>query len=149
MYCDEGLSYRAIGERIGTSGETIRSILREAGVAVQRKHWKPRQHVEEIRRLYVEENKPITEIVGMLNVTPGLVSKTLRYLGIPIKRGGVRSIVYPELRQLKIGESLELPRVPGTRRHAYTRYYVMAKKAGIKVSVRVISNDKVRVSRKS
>lgn len=76
MYAEEGLSMRSIGEKIGTSRETVRSVLREAGVAVQQKNWKPRLHVEEIRRLYVDEDKSITEIVEILSITAGVISKT-------------------------------------------------------------------------
>lgn len=43
----------------------------------------------------------------------------------------------------------ELPRVGKSKRNTYVRYYVIAQKAGIRVSVRVVSDDKVRVTRKA
>jgi len=97
--------------------------------------------------LYVEEDKPIQEIAKILHLWAAPVSESLHEQGVTIKRGGQRSIVFPELREMKIGDSLNLPQVGGTKRNKYSRYYIMAKKAGIKVSVRVIDNGKVRVSR--
>jgi len=79
----------------------------------------------------------------MLNLIAADVSVALHSAGVHIKRGGgQRSIVLTELREIKVGDSLRLPQVGGMKRNKYSRYYTMAKKAGIKVSVSVIDNAK-------
>ena len=151
VYRKSDLTLRAIGARYGVSHQTASNILRRAGIenrALPRPS-KWHRYADEIRRLYVEENLPMVKIAAMLSLGTAGVARALRAGGIKIKNGGERDIVYPELRKLKNGESIELPRVGGSERSTYTRYYMMAKTAGIKVSVRVIDDDYVRVTRKA
>jgi len=128
-------------------------MLKEIGVTAAQKGPKParqkaKYHESDIRRLYVDEDKPIVEISRTLKLSAVTITSSLRSQGVRIKIGGMRTIVFPELRRLKIGEFLALPRVGSTKRHTYVRYYEMAKSAGIKVGVNVISGEKVRVTRK-
>ena len=153
MYVGAGLTLREIGEKIGFSRQTVCNILQEAGVRAAQKGKKPqRERTTEndgaILRLYVDEDRPVREISKLLNLSVNAVSESLREHGVMIKRGGMRTIVFPELRNLNIGESLELPRVISNSKQTYVRYYEMAKSAGIKVSVRSIGEEKVRVTRK-
>ena len=92
---------------------------------------------------------PIKEIAPLLGLSTANVSESLHAQNVSIRRGGMGSIRRPKLRRLEVGESLELPRRGGSERNTYTTYYEMAMKAGIRVSVRVISEDKVRVTRKA
>jgi hypothetical protein len=62
------------------------------------------------------------------------------------KPGGVSTPKFPQLRELAVGESLVLPITAGNK---YVSCYAMAKNAGIRVSVRVIDNETVRVTRKA
>jgi hypothetical protein len=56
---------------------------------------------------------------------------------------------YPELGQLEVGESVDLPSGPvrKSQKYLYTLFYEMAKAAGIRVSVRTLGEDTVRVTR--
>ena len=154
MYVGEGLTLREIGEKIGASRQTVCNILQDVGIRAAQKGKRPDKRRTakidaKIRRLYVHEDKPITEIAEILHLPGKVVTESLRSQNITIKRGGTRTIAYPELRKIEIGESLVLPRVGNTRVNTYARYYIMAKVAGIRVSVRAIDADKMRVTRKA
>lgn len=60
---------------------------------------------------------------------------------------GEMAIKYPQIRELKPGESIDLPR-PQTRNY-YVLFYSMAKLAGIRVSLQTIDDKTVRVTRVS
>lgn len=153
MYQDDWKSCREIGVEFGCSRETARKILLDAGVPVSkegRTGGRPGYiNPEEVQRLYVNEKLPVSEIAVVVNASTATVSKVLRSLGIEILRGGSRQIKYPELWSLKVGESLDLPRIhSATDKRAYVTYYSMAKNAGIRVSLKTIDTDTIRVTRK-
>ncbi|MDI1242823.1 MAG: hypothetical protein PSX80_12985 [bacterium] len=153
MYVDEGLTLREIGEKIAFSRQTVCNVLQDVGVTADQKGSRPLaekmvQRKDDMLRMYVDENKSVRQIAKVLNASGATVARSLRSQGVKIRRGGGR-VVFPELGKLKVGESLELPRVNPNTRQAYVRYYGMAKIIGIKVSVSVISEDKVRVTRKT
>ena len=52
---------------------------------------------------------------------------------------------YPEVRKLKVGESVDLPK--GEWKKPNTQFYGMAQVAGIRVSTRSIDADTMRVTR--
>jgi len=154
LYQDEKKSCREIGLEFGCSHETARKILLDAGVPVSKKGragGRPRNlDSEQVRRLYVEENRPISEIAGMFNAAGATVSNALKSLAVKVLRGGSRQIKHPELWRLKLGESLDLPRIHSDAdKRAYVRYYVMARSAGIRVSLRTIDDKTIRVTRKA
>ena len=154
MYRDEKKSCREIGVEFGCSRETVRKILLDANVSVSgkgRAGGRPRNlDTEKVRRLYVEDNLPIIEIANKVNAAANTVSNVLKSLGVKILRGGSRQIKYPELWSLKVGESLDLPRIhSATDKRAYVTYYSMAENAGIKVSLKTIDSDTIRVTRKA
>jgi len=81
------------------------------------------------------------EIAGLVSLAEVHVSAALHSAGVVVKRGVWRSIAFAELRELAVGEYLDLPSVGGTKRKKYSRYYLMAKKAGINVSANAISAE--------
>ena len=114
MYVGEGLTLREIGEKIGASRQTVCNILQDVGIRAAQKGKRPDKRRTakidaKIRRLYVHEDKPITEIAEILHLPGKVVTESLRSQNITIKRGGTRTIAYPELRKIEIGESLVLP----------------------------------------
>lgn len=144
------MTLTAVTRDCGVSHQTTRNVLLRAGVPTERrvgKQW--REHLDEIVRLYLDQGRPMREIARLVNLGGESVSEALLFAGVEVKRGGWRTIAFPKLRELAVGESLDLPSVGGTKRNKYARYYFMAKKAGIKVSVNVISDEKVRVTRKA
>ena len=154
LYVGDGLTLREIGDKLGVSRQTVCNILKDAGITAAQKAKKPakRRTVEqdaEIRRLYVDEDIPIQEIAPLLGLPIATVSESLHAQNVSVKRGGMASVRHPKLRRLAVGEWLELPRRGGSERNTYVIYYTMAMKAGIRVSVRVISDDTVRVTRKA
>lgn len=128
---------------------TARRILLDAGVSIDRRYKQRKLDLSELRRLYVDERKPISAIVTLMNVGPGAISNALKAIGVTVLRGGQRQILFPELRKLEVGQSLELPRIEAPDRRGYVRYYLMAKKAGIRVSIKRINGETVRVTRKA
>jgi hypothetical protein len=150
MYCDEKRSLQYIGEHLGVSRETVRSLLKAHSID-RRPRGVYREEVarykEEIVRLYVEEELKILQIASRIGLSVPRISKVLRAEGVKVLRGGQNSILFPELGKLKVGESLELPRVGGSVRNKYSRYYIMARRLNIRVRIRTISDEKVLVTR--
>ena len=100
-----------------------------------------------LRDLYVRRQLPVTALAEILGVSESFVRSELLRHGFPLRGArNTHSIRHPELRELKIGESLDLP---AGRKDRYVRFYQQAAKAGIRVSVRTVDEGTVRVTRKA
>ena len=147
LYNVRKMTLETIGEQFGISRQAVHNRLKRAGVQLR-----PRsKRVSKIDgpllyELYVGQKLSLAEIGKRV----GLKSVTIRSLlvkhGLTTGPGWECQIKYPQIRKFAIGEYLELPR-PMTRYKFYGNYYSMAKVAGIRVSIRSIGNETVRVTR--
>ena len=74
----------------------------------------------------------------------GIRGYLLKYK-IPTHPPGTFYIKCPQIREMKIGESLEFPKP--AKRQFYGDFYSMAKTGGIRVSVQSIDDKTVKVTR--
>ena len=57
-----------------------------------------------------------------------------------------RLVKYPQLRTMRVGEHVDLPIPPGTRR-PHLNFYTIAKKIGIRISVARLDDATIRITR--
>lgn len=152
IYEKSGLPLREIGKLAGRTGEWVRQLVNRAGVPKRKGPPRPSRRREiakaELQRMYVREHLPMREIADRLGVGYETVRQELRRHGIE-RRSHHPSVKHPELRDLKVGESVKIPygnRRPGSKAYL-VRIYSMAKWAGIRVSVRSLDEKTVLVTR--
>lgn len=148
LYEVEQLTLKAIGERFGLTSTAIYYRLRTRGVTFRGKGSRsPAEALNKnnLTRMYVNEKKSGMQIAREIGRSGGTVYKMLRAHGIERRKPAEWMTKHPELGQLKIGESLLLPRPK--RRKFQHYFYIMAKPYGIRVSVRTIDEKSVRITR--
>ena len=146
LYLIDKLTLKQIGEKFGVSKQAIYHRLWHGGVTIRRRGL-PRIQInrDALVSLYVERKMSVAEVATELGCSGESVFRLLVKYGIA-RLGHDRRFKYPELKELKIGESLEYPR-PDIGRKIYSDFYVRAKKAGIKVSIKTIDDKTVKVTR--
>src|SRR5688500_17025842 len=129
LYQIKGMSAKEIAERFGVTRQAISYRLKAAGVP--RRSGRPEVKYPDrklIEQLYVGERLSIPAVAERLNETRDRIKAAMRKYSIePRPRGGQPK--FPQLRELKVGESIELPRRPNK---PHIAFYDMAKKAGIR-----------------
>jgi DNA-binding Lrp family transcriptional regulator len=146
LYVDERMTLPEIAERFGTTQWTIGNRLRDAGVQKRSRGSRPSLvDPEELERLY-RTGVPVTELAKRFGRSQPWISKTLKARGITNLQGKTHRMKHPELRGLAVGEHID---VPGSQaeRDLYAVFYMMAKKAGIRVSVTTLDERTIRVTR--
>ena len=107
---------------------------------------KPRNYEKALlEKLYVSDRLTVNQIAERLNSTRGKILYAMNEFGIE-RRWSAGKAKYPQLRELKVGESLDLPRKANLDK-PHLQYYQMAKKAGIRVSTRSIDPETMRITR--
>lgn len=146
LYQQEELSLTEIAKRFGVSRQAVHYRLRQAGVEM-RPPGQPAAKItrQDLYRLYVEEKKPVYVIVKELRTHTVRVYELLDEFNIKRRTKRVRPVKYPQLRELKIGEYVDLPRPPGKQPHG--SFYSMAEIAGIRVSCKAVDEATMRVTR--
>lgn len=137
MYETDELSLTEIATRFGVSRQAVHYRLRQAGVEM-RPPGQPAAKItrQDLYRVYVEEKKPVYVIAKELRIYTARVYELLDEFNIKRRTKRVRPVKYPQLRELKIGEYIDLPRPPGKQPHG--SFYSMAKIAGIRVSCKAV-----------
>lgn len=147
LYQREELTLKQIAERYGLTYQRIHQILQSAGVEFRPRNRGPRPpEIDKVtlERLYVTERLSAREIGERLGIPAESVRLCMKKHSIPSRPKGGKPL-FPELWNLKIGESVILPKGPQKKPHL--RFYQMAKNAGIRVSTRSVDAHHLRVTR--
>jgi hypothetical protein len=101
---------------------------------------------DELRRLYVEDLLPVGRVAKRFRTSAGRVVRELERLGIEKRPHQFYLIKHPQLANLKIGQWID---VPPASPHSppYPTFYDMAKREGIKISVRRVADGLYRLTR--
>lgn len=146
MYETDELSLTEIATRFGVSRQAVHYRLKQAGVEM-RPPGQPAAKItrQDLYRVYVEEKKPVYVIAKELRIYTARVYELLDDFNIKRRTKRVHPVKYPQLRELKIGEYVDLPRPPEKQPHG--SFYSMAKIAGIRVSCKAVDEARMRVTR--
>ncbi len=147
LYENEHLTLKEIAARFNVSKQAVHYRLKAVGVEF-RSTGRTRALIdrETLELLYVKKWLNAREIADHLGCKIGIVYRDLEHHGIDRRVSGNSSLKYPQLRELNIGESIEVPR-PQTKWKYQSYFYPMAKTIGIRVSVRTIDEETVRLTR--
>lgn len=102
----EPLTQEAIGALYGVSSDTVRVRLAEAGVPRREPVGRQKLPISEMRRLYEEENRTLTEIGRIVGVTKQTVGSHLEAAGVVLRGRAPSAAVLAEVRRLYVDEKL-------------------------------------------
>lgn len=148
LYTIEKLSLRQIAKIAGISYQAVHGVLDRAYV-----EFRPRGaqltdkpfDKKTLKKLYLRDKLSVVKIAALFNVCSDTIRKEFERHDIGILDPSMRSVRYPQLRELKIGESIELPRPPGS--NPWMPFHRMAAKTNIRVSTKTINQHTTRVTR--
>ena len=148
LYTIEKLSLRQIAKIAGISYQAVHGVLDRAYV-----EFRPRgPHLNRepfdkkvLKKLYLRNKLSVVKIAALFNVSSDTIRKELERHKIQMLDPSTRNVKYPQLRELKIGESIELPRPPGS--NPWMPFHRMAAKTNIRVSTKTIDRHTIRVTR--
>ena len=146
----QGWSLQRLADKHGISKQAIHCRFRWAGLerrrrGTQRIWLNTYVNVEEFEKLYVQQGLPLREIAKMLNIALSVLRTEIKKHPRmrKMKRG---CSTLPEINKLKVGESFLMPRAD--RKGAnFTRYYVIARRLGIRVSIQSEGTKQMRITR--
>lgn len=146
LYETDELSLTEIAKRFGVSRQAVHYRLKQAGVEM-RPPGQPAAKItrQDLYRVYVEGKKPVYLIAKELRTYTVRVYELLHEFNIGRRSKRVYPFKYPQLRELKIGEYVDLPRPPGKQPHG--SFYSLAKITGIRVSCKAVDEGSMRVTR--
>ena len=146
LYLIENLTLQQIGDKFGVSRQAVHWRLRLAGVKLRPRGEKPLDiNRENLFDLYVNQKILPSKIAEMFGLSYKSIRGYLLKHNITMHQPGSFYIKYPQIREMKIGKSLEFPKP--AKRQFYGDFYLMAKTGGIRVSVQTIDDKTVRVTR--
>lgn len=148
LYTIEKLSLRQIAKIAGISYQAVHGVLDRAYV-----EFRPRGaqltgkpfDKKTLKKLYLRDKLSVVKIAALFNVCSETIRKELERHKIGILAPSTRNVKYPQLRELKIGESIELPRPPGP--YPWLPFHKMASQAKIRVSTKTIDQHTTRITR--
>jgi len=151
LYQTLGLSATDVASELGVTRQAISFRLNQAGVATRQNQRKaPAFDREILIELYVNQKLSVDEVARKLRSKPAIVARSMDCHGIERRRpGGGLRIKYPEIRNLRIGDSVDLPQPISSCRKPHPYFHAIAKNAGIQVSVRLIGDNMFRITRRS
>src|SRR5688572_11621897 len=145
LYVKHKMPTTEIGRRVGLTRQAVHARLKTAGVVTRSKEQKPPVCEKSLlERLYTYDQLTVIEVAEKLNTTDSVIRRAMKIYGIERRRPG--TVKFPQLRKLKIGESVDLPKLL-TRPRPHTQFYQMAAKIGIRVSTRSINEKTFRITR--
>lgn len=146
LYEVDGLSMLQLARRFGVTRQGIHDRLKRQGICI-RPQGRPRPRIDELalRSLYLDQKLSGREIAIRFNVKQSAVYYWLKAFNIKSRGPGCYR-KYPELANLQVGESMTVPR-PKKQGRFQHYFYPMAQKHGIKVSVKTLNGDTVRLTR--
>ena len=148
LYTIEKLSLSQIAKIAGISYQAVHGVLDRAYV-----EFRPRGaqltgkpfDKKILKKLYLRDKLSVVKIAALFNVCSDTIRKELERHKIGILDPSMRNVKYPQLRELKIGESIELPRPPGS--NPWIPFHRKAAKTNIRVSTKTIDRHTTRVTR--
>lgn len=161
LYTEEGLTLKEIGVRFGITRQAVHLRFVKAGIT-RRTHYSQKfinanqqriasvaqfldDHRDDLLRMYNDEMFPLSEIARQIGVSHGAIRRYLIACGVEI-RSTDSFRTFPVLGELKVGESVLLPR-PARKCSPHLTYYKMAKTYKIRVSVRTADERTFLVKR--
>jgi hypothetical protein len=97
--------------------------------------------------MYRDEKLPAYKIAKKLRVSYKTVVSVLELYGIERRSQSSAIRRFPELDNLKVGESVEVPK--GQIKNPHINYYCAASVRGIRLSVKTVGPDVLRITRKA
>ena len=143
LYCDEGMTLRAIAAMYDVTFQAIHDRLVRAGIKRRKHHPFERPHIRKslLEQLHLKDRLSVREIAQHLETSEYHVNKFMKLHEVP-RLTQAQTSVYGKL---SIGAAMELPK-PKHRRF-YSTLYGRAKNAGIRISVRTIDRKRIEVRR--
>ena len=135
FYLNRGMTAAGVAEHLGVTRQAISARLKDAGVQTRQNRPNPPKFEKAVLEdLYITEQLTVKQVAERLHTTDGIIRGEMEKYGIHRKVRGHHRAKYPQLRNLKIGESADIP--PSNRLKPHTQFYSMASRVGIRVSVR-------------
>lgn len=144
LYEVEGMAIRKLAVRFDASRQAVHYRLVQMGVVLRPAP--PRLDRNTLQKLYIDQRLSANKIAQLLKCPLSTVYTCLEKHGIERRRPPGSKRKHPELGELKVGESLIVPR-PNKRQKYQTYFYSMAKLVGIRVSVKTMDERSVRLTR--
>ncbi len=102
---------KKVAEHFGVTRQAISWRLKDAGVQTRPLRPKPPRFAKEIlESLYVEQQLTVDQVADRLNTSPCVIIRELDKHGIQRRTPKTWAVKYPQIRDLKIGESIDLPK---------------------------------------
>jgi|SRR5688572_5200352 len=115
LYEGREMSAAQVARHLGITREAVSQRLKNAGIprrpAPPPPAPKPAQFERSVlEKLYIDEGLTVEKVAERLNAKPGAILKAMQRHGIDRRKPEAWTTKYPQLRELKIGESADLPR---------------------------------------
>lgn len=151
LYFDEEnpLSFAQIGDRFGITRQAVYDLFKRKGVKARRPGARPHPELvglKKLRELYEKDELYIKEIQNELGVARSAVRRELVRHQIEIRGRGLLRRKYVMLDNLQIGETIILEKSPVA--NPYRGIYAHAARIGIKISIRSIGQNMIKVTRR-
>lgn len=147
LYLNEKLSLEAIAERLGVSKQAVHGRLVTAKVKFRTRGFEPTIIDKDILvDLYITKQLTRYRVGKELGIDSRRLNAMLRHHGITLRKGRPEQRRHPELADLKVGEALTI-NVESLRKNYHVGFYHMAKRLGIRVSVKRVDGQTARVTR--
>jgi len=144
---ETGSTLKEIAVRFNVSKQAVHYRLKAVGVEFRHTgQTAPFIDRGTLERLYIDKGLSAQQIADHVGCLIGKVYTSLKRHGIDRRERGLVSRKYPQLRELNVGESIEVPR-PQTKWKYQSYFYPMARSLGIRVSVRTINEQTVKLTR--
>ena len=134
LYQHERLTLREIGERLQVSKQAVHYRLRTVGLQLRPKKEARQLDRKTVIRMYRDEKLPAYKIAKKLRASYKTVVNVLELYGIERRSQSSAIRRFPELDNLKVGESVEVPK--GQIKNPHINYYCAASVRGIRLSVK-------------
>jgi predicted DNA-binding protein YlxM (UPF0122 family) len=161
LYEDELMSLREIGRVFGVTRQAVQSRFVTAGIP-RRSHYSIRfiefteqrreraiqlltANSDDIVRMYADEELTLAKIGKSLDISETRIRDHLVECGVEIRSAGTFR-KFPQLGELKVGESILLPK-PKSKRSLYFSFYRMARLFKIRISLKSIDERNFRATR--
>jgi hypothetical protein len=140
-----GRALREIAAEVGISFQAVHERLKAAGVRMRgRGQLKTRLRPSDVRHLYCEQHLSVQNVAKCLSVSSDRVRGELVRQGIEI-RGTGRYRRYSAIAGLRVGESVEVVRSPGS--NPRSSFADSARRSRIEITVNKLGGGHWRVTR--
>lgn len=153
LYVDARLTLQEIASLYCIAHQTVRDRLIRSGVPIRSNRRPPTPPLDECQddmvRLYIDERVPVYLLANRFRVSQEEIRERLLRQGLELRPTG-HPPKYMELRELKLGETIMLPKpiVGGKGNGRWQEYiYGVARRLGVRFSVKSIDDVTIRVTR--